>query len=48
MNMNLNEFENALTKLLDDALGSGLSRDDISECAEAIIHNYFLEDEGAA
>ena len=42
--MTLDEFENALRRLLDDAVSGGLSVDDIQESAEAIINNTFLED----
>ena len=43
--MTLDEFENALHKLLDDAVSSGLSTDDVQQCADAIVNNYFLDDD---
>jgi hypothetical protein len=43
--MTLEEFENALLKLLEDAVESGLSEDDVQNCAEAIINNTFLDDQ---
>ena len=46
--MTLEEFENALLKLLEDAVEGGLPEDDVQECAAAIINNTFLDDEEAA
>lgn len=43
--MNLSEFENALHKLLDDAIKGGLSADVVQEVADAIVNNTFLDDD---
>lgn len=42
--MTLLDFETALHALLDDAIKSGLSPDEIQGSAEAIVNNVFLDD----
>lgn len=43
--MTLDEFINALHKLLDDAVKGGLAAEDVQDVAEAIINNTFLDDD---
>lgn len=43
--MTLNEFENALHKLLNDAVNGGLAPDVVHEVADAIVNNTFLDDD---
>ncbi len=43
--MTIDEFENALHKLLDDAVRGGLAGDVVQEVAEAIVNNTFLPDD---
>jgi hypothetical protein len=43
--MTLDEFENALHKLLDDAVKGGLDADVVQEVAEAIVNNTYLDDD---
>ena len=43
--MTLDEFENALHKLLDDATKGGLNADVVQEVADAIVNNTFLDDD---
>jgi len=42
--MTLDEFENALHKLLDDAVAGGLDAEDVQQCADATVNNYFLDE----
>lgn len=43
--MTLDEFENALHGLLNDAVRGGLSPDVVQEVADAIVNNTFLDDD---
>jgi hypothetical protein len=46
--MTLDEFENALHKLLNDAVNGGLDLETVHDVADAIVNNIFLDDEAEA